>query len=284
MFIISLLISGCRTNSGYQIFFAPETQQRFAPTRYVQIYKHTEEGLKELLNNGYFIIGRASFNGPLEPEFNALHQARTVGADIVMLDTQFSHTEQGMTVIPEYHPSVHYNIHYTHDGRICSCDYYYRWGHHPNMHEHVVVSSHTVYRPVPYRVDSYKQNAVFLRKKYFDEFTVENEKKEEILRYVEYLKSNDYYIIRDTLIHIYQKRIYSKEIINQVIAMIKNYRQYPVLDNLIVDSVAWGIKVLGLYLDSNEESVSTIRSLYAPSYPRKIRSHAKEVLAQNKLL
>jgi hypothetical protein len=137
------------------------------PTKNVKVYKYTEDGLNRLKNSGYAVIGASSFNGPYESQDAAIIQAKNVGAHIVLLDSKYTGTQQGVVPLTQYHPGQTNTVTSNESG---SFNVYgsggYGYGTYSGSstsYVHQPGYSTTSY--FPYSVSRYDQKAIFLRKK-----------------------------------------------------------------------------------------------------------------------
>ena len=99
--LIVSLIAGC-AQSGYKQFYKPYVDANTLPD--VQLLKKGEEpqvfgtddfdrDIKILRAKRYIVIGQSSFNGGYEDTKNAAEQAKTIGATIVLTNSQYTNTQ-----------------------------------------------------------------------------------------------------------------------------------------------------------------------------------------------
>lgn len=126
--MLAAYLTGCATNpfaqyySDYTKQMPVAIQQRLLPSPKepqvisITFAKHREEG-QRLEERGYTVIGEAAFFGGGNPTQQQLdHHAKSVGAEIVLLSSEFSHAEQGATPIFTYVPGTKSTT--THSGTI----------------------------------------------------------------------------------------------------------------------------------------------------------------------
>lgn len=89
-----LTLSGCAT-LGHQTFYRQLAPEKYAPTGNVRIFEYSNVDLPKLYDlffSDFLIIGESSFNGPYEKPDLSESYARSIGADIFIVSTQFSET------------------------------------------------------------------------------------------------------------------------------------------------------------------------------------------------
>jgi hypothetical protein len=109
------LLGGCATNPFAQFYQdgtqkMPLTMQQrlLPPPKEPQIAVVTratfQEECRHLIERGYAFIGSADFAGPLASRDQLIAQAKKVGAEVVLYDSDFSHTEEGIMPWLSYEP------------------------------------------------------------------------------------------------------------------------------------------------------------------------------------
>jgi hypothetical protein len=94
------LLSGCQSGFSqfYEDYSTPWQGQLIAPTgdpRVVPGGGNADQVVASMFADGYVLIGVSSFNGPTESRTAAIQQARKVGAERIVLDVQYTNTNQG---------------------------------------------------------------------------------------------------------------------------------------------------------------------------------------------
>lgn len=113
-------LTGCASNPFTQFYqsytnqLSVTEQQRFLPSvanpQVMNVQPQNYHGEGRRLQERYFIcIGSASFRGGVPTQKQLVEQAKTVGADVVVFASQYSHTEQGVMPMLNYQPGQTYN-------------------------------------------------------------------------------------------------------------------------------------------------------------------------------
>lgn len=122
--LLSLAVAGmmCGCGSGYQRFFESSIANPHPPLadydRYNLavysgepiVYSQSEDGVvRRLIEDGFVILGRSSFNGPAEGGRALREQARRIGAEVVVAESKYSHTVSGAMPVTNYSPTTSYS-------------------------------------------------------------------------------------------------------------------------------------------------------------------------------
>jgi len=94
------LVSGCQSGFSqfYEDYSGPWQGQLIAPSnepRVVSASGSIDDVVSSMWSDGYALIGISSFNGPNETREAAIDQARKVGAEIIVMNVQYTNTSQG---------------------------------------------------------------------------------------------------------------------------------------------------------------------------------------------
>jgi hypothetical protein len=122
--------------------------------------KDVQEDTNNMLENGYFIIGKAVFRSPPVNEKKALAQAKDVGADVVMFKQEYTNTVSQSVPITEWMP----------DKKITTKEnstFQSNPGSQPSVFQREVTQTfegETYTRYVPENVDFYEYTAIFWKK------------------------------------------------------------------------------------------------------------------------
>lgn len=101
--LAALILTSCSTG-GYGRFYEHTSANRYPAAKSVRVIQQSPLIARKLASEGYEEIGRSTFNGPPEPVERAVAQAKKVGADVVLVSTDYSHTDQHVAAIPHYQP------------------------------------------------------------------------------------------------------------------------------------------------------------------------------------
>lgn len=112
-------LTGCATNPFAQYYqtytnqWPVAVQQRLLPTaanpQIVNVAPaNTREEARRLLERNMICVGFSSFHGGAAKQQQLVEQAKRVGADVVLFVSQYSHTEQGVRPVLNYHPGETY--------------------------------------------------------------------------------------------------------------------------------------------------------------------------------
>lgn len=96
--LITFLFSGCAV-VGHKDFYSQVSPTKYPPTEQVMIFEYQNMNLKgvyDLLFSDFLIIGRSSFVGPYEEPTQALSFAKSIGADVFIVNSQFKSTQTSM--------------------------------------------------------------------------------------------------------------------------------------------------------------------------------------------
>jgi len=145
--LLAVFIAGCV--SPFQQFYRPAVARQYPPTQRIVIYRYTEEGLQKLLKEGYFILGNSTFVDSLQPASAAAAFGRAIGADVILLEQKYTDSVQGAVAVGVYPP---YPYPYP--------AYPYVYGPYGPVYDPA-----PAYGYIPYTINRYTQNAIFLRKK-----------------------------------------------------------------------------------------------------------------------
>jgi len=153
---------GC--GGGYGEYYRSTTSAKYNPTSNAKAYQYTPETLNQLLKSGYEVIGESGFNGPAADLNEAIFQANSVGADIVLINIKHTGARQALVPIPQYHPPTT-----TMDSgnvQVYGPGGYYGSGTYTGT---TTYPGYTTYQYMPYSVQRYDHDAIFLRKKVNDQ-------------------------------------------------------------------------------------------------------------------
>lgn len=117
--LIGFVLSGCATNSGYEVYYTPNPQatpeviaakRASPPPETPQLDRADSDKIEETLSQyekrGFSVIGYSQFNsGQEETDESALMQGKSVGADLVIVLTP-KHTGTVTTSIPLTTPTT----------------------------------------------------------------------------------------------------------------------------------------------------------------------------------
>jgi len=164
--MVLLLNSGCATNGGYGQFYQSVTYQRYPPTHKVLVFRYTEEDFLLLKRDGYVVIGKANFNGPMASQAQAIRQAQRVGAHVILLGYKHTETRQSVLPVTQYHPSQTTIINsYGHaTGSAFGSGGYAHGSASGFGTSYVTTPGYTTTQYIPTTVDRYDHIAIFLRR------------------------------------------------------------------------------------------------------------------------
>ncbi|MEZ6002391.1 PDZ domain-containing protein [Hyphomonas sp.] len=100
-FAIALLGCAAACSSGYSQFYTDYSQgvDYIAPPTHepeiVNVPGSPQEVIYAMFTNGYQLIGESSFNGPSEDTSGAIAQAKKVGAEYIVLNSEYTNTVSG---------------------------------------------------------------------------------------------------------------------------------------------------------------------------------------------
>ena len=173
LILLAMIATGCAT-SGYSKFYNQVKYEEFSPTEKCKAYSYTEDGKEKLLSEDYFIIGYSSFNGPLENQSNAISHGKKIGADIVLLKSEYKSTTQATLSLPQYHAGQTYTVNSHESGNANAYGSAYGSGgsvygsaygsYSGNKTTYINTPGYTTYQQVPYSVHRYDQEAIYFRK------------------------------------------------------------------------------------------------------------------------
>ena len=101
-----ILLSGCAT-SGHQQFYNQQAPLKYPQTQDVYVFEYSNLNLtdiQKILFNEYLVIGKSGFEGPYEDPLSAEDYAKSIGADILITNTQFK--EKRTSMIPMSTPTT----------------------------------------------------------------------------------------------------------------------------------------------------------------------------------
>jgi len=177
-----LIICGC-ASTGFEKFYAQRGTVNFAPiapTNVVILKFKTEDNVyeyvKRVVADGATILGDAAWEGPFTDPEKARNKAATVGANIVCVSIDYSHTRSGVFNQSQYHAGQSTTLSTHHSGTV-----YGQAG--PSSYSGTSTTTgytpgYTTYSSVPYSVSRYDHSAVFLR--YFSSTETKDEPPREI--------------------------------------------------------------------------------------------------------
>lgn len=151
-FLLLTVFSGGCVNP-FQQFYRPAVAQQYPPTQQIVIYRYTDEGLQNLLKEGYFILGNSTFVDSLQPSRAAAAFGRAIGADVILLEQKYTDSLQGAVAVPVYQPGYPY----PYSG--------YPYGYGPYGPAYYPDPGYVTTTYIPYTINRYTQSAIFLRKK-----------------------------------------------------------------------------------------------------------------------
>jgi hypothetical protein len=168
-------LTGCKTNP-YTQFYQSDTnqwptvmQQRLLPVsgepRIVASSNMREDG-RRLQEQGYAAIGVAGFRGGMASQQQLVSQAKRVGAEVVLYNSQFSHTESGVAPVLSYQPGQAYTTQTygtANANAYGSGGYAYGYGTYSGTSTTTTPGTLST-QYVPYSHDLYDQGAVFWRR------------------------------------------------------------------------------------------------------------------------
>jgi hypothetical protein len=102
--LASAMLSGCQSGFSqyYEDYSVPLSARLSPPTsdpRVVAGVGNAEQVISSMFVDGYVLIGKSLFNGPIEGRVAAIKKAREVGAEIIVLDVRYTNTNQGAVPI-----------------------------------------------------------------------------------------------------------------------------------------------------------------------------------------
>ena len=102
--LTSALLSGCQSGFSqfYEDYSAPLRGRLLAPAsdpRVIAGVGNSDQVIASMFVDGYALIGKSLFNGPIEGRAAAIKKAREVGAEIIVLDAKYTNTNQGSVPI-----------------------------------------------------------------------------------------------------------------------------------------------------------------------------------------
>jgi len=110
LLVALVVLSGCAT-SGFEEYYSPnprsDRSRLLRPTGDPKIYAMSadpQSDIRRLMEDGYEVIGQASFNGPPADRDDLAEQAEDVDAELVLVKSQYSHTVSGTMALPMYNP------------------------------------------------------------------------------------------------------------------------------------------------------------------------------------
>jgi len=178
-----ILFAGCATNP-YHPWYQQISYSNYESTSQCQSFRvNSDEEIKQIIDNGYEVIGYSSFNGAIQDYQKAEAYGRKIGADIVLMKYDYTNTVSGTVAIPHYNPGQTYTVTSNSYGsanaygygnsNIYGSDgssYYgnYSGNAYGTYNDHTttqVTTPGTVsYNNMPYSVQRYDQMAIFLKK------------------------------------------------------------------------------------------------------------------------
>mgnify|MGYP005988332949 CR=1 FL=1 len=102
---IGLFFTGC-VQSGYKQFYSQESPKKYPETKNVMIFEYSNIKLSDIqtiLFDDYLVVGKSGFEGPYEKPDSAVSFAKSIGADILLTNTQFK--EKRNSIVPITLPS-----------------------------------------------------------------------------------------------------------------------------------------------------------------------------------
>jgi len=166
--VVMVVLYGCATEPGYEKFYeaASNVSVSAEPNSNVVVraYKNPEE-MKSAYwgarDEGAVLLGQAAWEGPYTDPERAKPKAASVGANLVLVSIEYSHTRTGTMTLPQYNPGSTTSYSTYNSGNISG---YGGSAYYSGRSTTTAYSpGYTTYNYVPYSVDRYDHWAVFLR-------------------------------------------------------------------------------------------------------------------------
>jgi hypothetical protein len=103
-------LTGCVTMNGFSQFYQDRAGANITnlppysgSTKIIPTSDSINDA-KELIRNGYGLIGSSEFSGPLQSDTALMSQAKKVGADVVLISATYLGSEQRVVPFTQYNP------------------------------------------------------------------------------------------------------------------------------------------------------------------------------------
>ena len=103
-------LTGCVTTNGFSQFYQDRAGAGitnlppYSGSTKIIPSSDTVNDAKELIRNGYGLIGFSDFSGPPQSDRELMYQAKKVGADVVLLTSTYLGSEQRVVPLTQYNP------------------------------------------------------------------------------------------------------------------------------------------------------------------------------------
>lgn len=162
---LGALLSATSCHNPYAKYYSSHSTERQERSKSVEVSPYTPDRLAKTTRDGATLLGDSRFCYTFSPKKLAIRHAKTVGANLVLLDITFRETMHGVVTLPMYHAGQTVTSTTYDTGSVSAYgsggSAYGRYS--GTSTTYTTLPGYTTYHPVPYTVHLYDHVAYFLR-------------------------------------------------------------------------------------------------------------------------